>query len=137
MRSAGGKTDHVIIRRMKCPECGRLHNVLPSNLAKYKHYTTTTIENVLDGITDEKSPEIQDGPSYLTMRLWLKWFEMNLSRIEGYLHSIALRFTEQDTDGSLLLMNWRELGEGWLDAILRFIYNSGGFLPAYHSLKSL
>lgn len=136
MRTYGGKTSHVLVRRMRCPHCGKLHTVLPSILTRFKHYTTTVIEDVLDEVVNETSPEVQDGPSYLTMRLWMKWFEMNLLRIEGYLHSVLSRYANRDIDGSLLLENKRKLGSGWLGSISRTIYNSGGFLPPYHAIRT-
>lgn len=121
----------VAIRRLKCPKCGGLHRELPDFLAPYKHYGTEVISGVLDGVVGMDDAE-DDHPCESTMQSWQHWMMANKLRIDGYLKSAGSRlpgFTEGLLmAGDSLLTQLRSSCPEWLEAILRFIYNSGGFL---------
>ena len=85
MKLEGGSRQWLIIHRFKCCSCGRLHNELPDCLVPYKHYQTEIISGVLDGVCTPDDLECEDYPCIDTMLLWLKWFSLNLQRIEGFL----------------------------------------------------
>lgn len=85
MKLEGGSRQWLIIHRFKCCSCGRLHNELPDCLVPYKHYHTEIISGVLDGVCTPDDLECADYPCADTMLLWLKWFSLNLQRIEGFL----------------------------------------------------
>ncbi len=51
MRSYGGETSHIWLRRLCCKRCGRLHLELPDLLVPQKHYTAEVIENVVDEVS--------------------------------------------------------------------------------------
>ena len=59
-----------MVRRLKCTRCDRIHTELPYEVVPYKHYMRTVIEDVLDGVVDEKDPAAASGPSDLTMWRW-------------------------------------------------------------------
>ncbi len=44
-----GKRLQLLVPRGLCPECGRLHTVLPDFVVPYKHYGTAVIQGVVDG----------------------------------------------------------------------------------------
>ncbi|MBQ9902168.1 MAG: hypothetical protein IJM51_07260 [Clostridia bacterium] len=46
----GREVTWIMIRRLYCKKCRRLHNELPDILSPYKHYEAETIEGVVDGI---------------------------------------------------------------------------------------
>lgn len=69
MRVYGGKKHQVQIRRLKCTQCGKLHNELPSQLTPHKHYATGVIEDVISGRVDEDEDRTVEGPGCLTLRL--------------------------------------------------------------------
>jgi len=132
-KTHGGKKSYLLIRRLKCCHCHRLHNELPDILAPYKHYETEVIEDVVDGVIDADDIETEAYPCETTMRRWREWVERNTYRIDGMLKSTGYRFlgfSEQLLKSSVSLLNeLRRDGAGWLGIILRIIYNSGGFLP--------
>ena len=43
----------LMIRRVKCKKCRRIHHVLPSTIVPYKRYDAETIENIIEGNSDE------------------------------------------------------------------------------------
>lgn len=100
----------------------------------YKHYGAQEIEDVIDKVITPED-DAGDGPSFETMLRWLAWFQMNLERVEGYLRQIFFRLSPLHAilpdKGSLLEKQRETISPGWLGAVLRAIYNAGGFLPAW------
>lgn len=135
-RRCDGSTDHLVIRRLKCEHCGSYHNELPDCLVPHKHYDAETIAGVLDGLVVEGNLDTDQGPCDMTIRRWHRWFSANRNYVEGYLRNLgagllglgeAILFWK-----SSLLDSIKNDCLNWLELILRFIYNSGGFLPAFY-----
>ena len=124
-----------MIRRLKCHQCGRLHRELPDCLVPFKHYATEVISGVLDGIVTPEDDDSADYPCEVTMYRWHHWLMVNHLRIDGYLKSVGYRllgFGEELLSTSMSLLDkLRSSNEEWLETILRFIYNSGGFLVSF------
>ena len=132
MRLEGGERRKFLIRRLKCSSCGRLHRELPDCLAPYKHYASEVISGVLDGIVSPDDEDSTDYPCETTMHRWHCWLEANQLRIDGYLKSTGYRLLgfSMELLGSRvpLLDKLRSSRPEWLETLLRFLYNSGGFL---------
>lgn len=132
----GGDRDFLSIRRFRCTACESYHNELPDVLLPYKHYEAEVISGVIDGIVTPHDQDSEDYPSISTMLHWLRWFQLNLSNMEGYLRNAGysilglgkdLLFSDQS-----LLEAVRKKYFNWLEKAIRIIYNSGGFLPAFY-----
>ena len=109
--------------------------MLPDFLAPFKHYPELVISDVLDGEIDPADAD--DRPSAQSARRWGHWLRMNERNIDGHLKSAAHReldFSEELLrSGVPLLRKLRSsIPDGWLRAILRIIYNSGGFLEPFY-----
>ena len=122
--------------RRKCTNdgCRRIHTVLPDCLVPYKHYASEVIAGVLDEVITPDDADTEDYPCEATMHRWKHWLMVNYLRMEGYLKSIGHRLLGLK-EGLLvstvsLLEKLRLSNERWLEAILRMIYNSGGFLES-------
>ena len=128
----GRERRRFLIRRLKCSKCGKLHRELPDFLAPFKQYATEIISGVLDGIVQTEDEDSVDHPCEKTMSCWHHWLMADQLRIDGYLKSIGyclLGFSEELLNsGMSLLTELRSSIPEWLETILRFIYNSGGFL---------
>lgn len=137
MKLEGGEKHFIYMERLQCSNkgCRRLHNALPDRLVPYKHYAAEIISGVLDEIITTQDLETEDYPCETTMLRWKHWLMINYFRIDGYLKSIGYCFLGF-RDGLLntrlsLLEKLRSLNDRWLEAILRMIYNSGGFLESF------
>lgn len=132
----GGSRDYLCIRRFRCNACGRYHNELPDVLLPYKHYEAEIISGVIDGIITPNDQDSEDYPSFSTMKYWLRWFQMNLANMEGHLRNAGYRILGLGKDilfsDQSLLETVRNKYFNWLEKVIRIIYNSGGFLPAYY-----
>ena len=131
-----GERDYLCIRRFRCSECKCYHNELPDVLLPYKHYETEVVSGVLDGIVKPEDQDSEDYPSVSTMQYWLLWFQQNLANIEGFLRNAGYRYLGLGKDilfsDQSLLRTVRNNYLNWLEMIIRIIYNSGGFLPAFY-----
>ena len=134
VRYEGGEAEWFWIPRAKCdnPGCGRLHRMLPDFMVQFKHYAAEVISGVLDGIVTPEDADSEDRPSADTMKRWHHWLMANELYIDGTLKSVGCRnlgFGEELLkSGISLLRELRYSSERWLETILCFIYNSGGFL---------
>lgn len=82
-----GTTNHLIIRRLRCDSCGRIHHELPDVLVPYKRHGAAVIEKALE---DPKAAEVAVESS--TLRRWQEWFEHFRLYAAGCLASLARRF---------------------------------------------
>jgi hypothetical protein len=106
--------------------------MLPDFMVFYKHYSSEVISGVLDGHVTTDDADSEDKPCEMTMKRWHHWLMANKFRIDGTLKSVGCRELGFDErllrSGCSLLDALRASSEEWLETILAFIYNSGGFL---------
>lgn len=111
--------------------------MLADFLVPYKHYGEEIISGVLDGIVLPNDVDSEEYPSEKTMLCWHHWLMKNHLNIDGHLKSIAYRelgfSVELLKSGISLLTALRgSIPDGWLRAVIRYIYNSGNSLLAYY-----
>ena len=120
--------EHVIlmIRRLRCEPCRKVHHELPDILVPYKRHCSKSIEAV---ITGEKGLSVVADES--TINRWKQWFRALADYFLGCLRSIAVRFAKDAAEerselpGSPLQRIWShvENGPGWLSRIVRPLVN--------------
>lgn len=71
IRTKGGHTYWIRIRRMMCVDCGTVHRELPDFLLPYKHYERRIIQGVQNGTITPYDIEYEDYPSEMTMKRWM------------------------------------------------------------------
>ena len=129
MRQYNGEIAHLIVRRLKCDHCGKLHTELPDVITPHKHYAREIIENVVQDICTPDDPETESYPCEKTMERWKDWIASIKHQVDGRLRSVGHRILEfKDTllfEKTSLLEKLMEDGAGWLAIISRDIYNSG------------
>lgn len=129
------------IGRYRCTnkECHRLHNALPDLLLPYKHYERELIEDVIEGVVYEEDPRRDASyPCETTMQRWRRWASDNAAAMEGQMRSAGMRFLDLTDEflrssESLLEGLKTKISPGWLAAVIRIVYNSGGRLGAVYS----
>ena len=70
VRTKGRVTNRTIIRRLRCPKCGRLHRELPEDIFPYKQYEAEIIRGVLEGFITPETMGYEDYPCEMTMIRW-------------------------------------------------------------------
>lgn len=75
----------IVIRRLRCSKCGRIHHELPDMLVPYKRYSSACIEAIVEGRGDEISCE---NSSIYRIK---EWFGYIMGYIAGSLGAIAVK----------------------------------------------
>lgn len=70
IRTKGRMSNHVLLRRLKCSKCKRLHREIPDYIYPYKQYEAEVIQGVLEGFITPDTIGFEDYPCEMTMRRW-------------------------------------------------------------------
>lgn len=70
VRTKYRKTRRVMIKRLKCYNCGALHRELPSYILPYKQYEAELIQGVIEKLITPETLGFEDYPCEMTMRRW-------------------------------------------------------------------
>ncbi len=124
IRSSGEKAK-LIIRRLRCQNCRRIHHELPDLLVPYRRYESASMEHAIE---DSAATDVAADES--TLYRWRQWFVDWVTYAAGCLGSIARRF-----QGSVLDLSspthsaLQRIGQfvgnapGWLARVVRPIAN--------------
>lgn len=138
-----GESRQLIIRRLRCLQCLRIHHELPDCIVPYKRYESECIEQV---VSMSEAPSVAADDS--TLQRWRRWFQEQAAYLLGCLSSIAIRF-HQDPVECLSISSQsahHEIGHfvgdapGWLARIVRPIANANLWVhtrSAFLSVSSL
>jgi len=117
-----GNNIKLVIRRMKCAGCGKIHHELPDFLIPYKRHCAETIEQIIEGAAEGVCGEES------TLKRVQRWFSGMAQYFAGCLESIAARqgMASAVNSGSLLRRIKDRFGQrvGWLKSLVRIIVNS-------------
>lgn len=125
-----GETVTLVIRRMRCTACGRVHHELPDVLVPYKRHCSESIEPVVAGVEQLSVPADES-----TLCRWRRWFSNQSCHFLGCLISIVTRFHGYTAEESSrlprsVLEGILELTGGqamWLSKVVRSIANSNNW----------
>jgi len=125
INDTGDKID-LIIRRLNCVNCHKIHHELPDILVPYKRYSRESIEAAVNGDSNLTVPADES-----TIRSWRGWFQEMFNYFLGCLLSIANRYGKESVEGasrlpeSKLQRIWQHVGDapGWLARLVRPIVN--------------
>jgi hypothetical protein len=116
----------LIIRRLYCGRCGKVHHELPDILVPYKRYGRECIETVLTG-----NATLTVSADESTLSRWRSWFQRLANHFLGCLISISIRYHQGSAGDPIRLPQspfrriWRFVGDapGWLARIVRPVAN--------------
>jgi len=126
INSAGDK-EVLIIRRLRCCGCSRIHHELPDILFPYKRYGSESIEAAVVGNSD-----LCVAADESTIARWRKWFLERANYLLGCLASIVFRFDKGSVESMIRLPKfalqgiWHYVGDapGWLARVVRPVANA-------------
>ncbi|WP_371360901.1 DUF6431 domain-containing protein [Sporomusa malonica] len=125
--TSSGETTVLVIRRLKCRHCNRVHHELPDILVPYKRYGSEPIEPVVGG-----EVVLTVAADESTLFRWRNWFSHRAEHFAGCLASISIRcfnYSAKDLSAlptSVLQRIWRYVGDapGWLARVVRPVTNT-------------
>jgi hypothetical protein len=53
LTNSAGYDETLVIRRLRCKRCGKIHHELPDKVIPYKRHCTETVENIINGEVDD------------------------------------------------------------------------------------
>jgi len=132
--SSKGEKLAVVIRRLRCSKCNRIHHELPDILVPYKRYSSTCIEAIIEGKGDEICCE---NSSIYRVK---EWFGYIMGYIAGSLGAIAAKMgieievKEKSTFQRIKAYVGKE--KGWLARAVRTIANTNNWVHTRSAFMS-
>ena len=131
VRRNDGSLNKLIIRRLRCDHCKRIHHELPDENVPFKRYSAKAIEEILSSREEGTYPcEISTAAR---LRIWFsllhEYFERALNALK-YLYKQDEQFLEELS--SLIPFIPTRFSAGWLRRLVRILVNSG-FWPQTRS----
>jgi hypothetical protein len=128
MKKSCGQIKILIIRRLQCTVCRRIHHELPDCLVPYKRYESECIEEIITNDSSSLSVAADEATLYRIR----KWFLTQVQNLLGTLKSIALQLRQISVkeQSELSLPAHHRLGlyvgktPGWLARTVRAVVNS-------------
>ena len=125
---SSGEQRSLVIRRLRCVTCRKIHHELPDCIVPYKRYESACVENVVAS----EPEEIVAAADHSTLYRWRNWFRSQATHWMGCLESIAIRFkldvAEELSEPSQAAHHrfGRFVGDaaGWLARVVRSVANS-------------
>ncbi|WAH39366.1 DUF6431 domain-containing protein [Alicyclobacillus dauci] len=122
---SSGELVKLIIRRLQCKDCKRIHHELPNILVPYKRHEAASIEQAVQ----EVNPAVAADES--TLYRWRSWFQVWAVYATRCLSALAHRYgfpvkeSSNSTQSSLQqLGQWVGHVDKWLGQIVRPITNA-------------
>ncbi|MCY0903203.1 MAG: DUF6431 domain-containing protein [Firmicutes bacterium] len=121
-----GEKQWLIIRRLRCVDCNKIHHELPDVLAPYKRYEARSIEQVIEN--RERASVAADESTLDRWRAWFAWWAPYAC---GCLEALRQRFSlSVEASSSPTSSALRGLGQyvgnasAWLARTVRPIVNA-------------
>jgi len=126
-KNSDGQTKVLIIRRLRCTHCRRIHHELPDCLVPYKRYESACIESVILKVPGSLDVAADNATLY-RIRMW---FNTLLPYLLGCLNIIAIRLGQAPVEEQSVSSQsaHQRIGfyvgnaSGWLARIVRPIAN--------------
>lgn len=128
VRGGGGELRRLVIRRLRCTGCRKIHHELPDLLVPYKRYESNSMEQVLT----EPEASVSVCAETSTLRRWKAWFQVLTVYFILALRALSARFTgvvplpreASFTSPVVSTETFRHEGPGWLARLVRPIANA-------------
>ncbi len=88
-----GEKTVLVIRRLGCTQCERIHHELPDMLVPYKRHVSESIEAVVS-----EDLNLSVSADECTLGRWKSWFNDMFDYFQGCLKSIAIRSGRQSAE---------------------------------------
>ena len=131
-RNSEGQSKTLVIRRLRCVKCRRIHHELPDCLIPYKRYESASIECVISEVVESSDVAAEDATMY-RMRVW---FNTVLPYFLSCLNAIAIQLGGDPVEEPSVpkLSAHQRIGlyvgytPGWLKRIVRPVVNTNLWL---------
>lgn len=137
LRDENGTRKTLIIRRLYCEHCQKIHHELPDLIVPYRRYDSEAIEEIVS--REESAVDVSCENS--TIRRIKDWFFLFRKYVESCLQAITAIFAR---DAELVRelkqfvpLEVKRLAAGWLKYLVRIIVYSGRWPQTRSAFKSI
>ena len=128
----------MIVRRLRCNNCKKIHHELPDILVPYKRYESSSIETVIDNV-DNNDVAVDESTIYR----WKSWFCYLLNYLVNCIQAILAQYkydplwsSETELIPLKKLKCYTGDAVGWLTRIVKPIVNSNLWVQTRSALMS-
>ena len=121
-----GSKKTLMIRRLYCKECNRIHHELPDIIVPYKRYTAEAIEKMLSCSCSDTEDYCCETSTIVRLKAWFfalrDYFQnalVSLRAVYNYDTAICKKVSE-----IIPLQNYDQLSTGWLKTLVRLLVNT-------------
>ena len=129
LKNSQGEKKRFMLRRLKCEECKKLHTEIPYFIQPYKHYSSETIQSVIDNNAGAGECAADNS----TIRRWKNGFSEAGPDISQRLASVYARMSNEpatiNQSASILKIIMNKNGR-WLAFVMSLLINAGYKLRA-------
>lgn len=126
--SEDGERRVLVVRRLRCTQCRKVHHELPDCVVPYKRYESACVEQIVSEPAALSTVAADDA----TLRRWKNWFQEQSTYLLGALRSISIRFHQNPVESLSAFPQSAHhhfghyVGDapGWLARIVRPVVNS-------------
>jgi len=138
--SSDGNRHTLVIRRLRCTTCRKIHHELPDILVPYKRYDSQSIESTL---TSEGNLTVAAEKS--TIKRWMSWFHSLKDYMLRIIIATRLRFDYEAVEKELYHIPstvlhgiWYFVGSElkWLSRTVRILANTNSYLHTRSAFMS-
>jgi hypothetical protein len=136
-----GEARILMIRRLRCSGCLKVHHELPDCIVPYKRYEAECIEQVVTESESLLTVAVDDSTVYR----WKRWFAVMSAYLLDTLNAIANRYPEIPVESPSALSqsahqkNGRVSTDppGWLARVVRPVVNMSNWIYTRSALASV
>lgn len=125
-----GEKKALIIRRLRCQGCGRVHHELPDIIVPYKRYSSEARELIVSSSHVGKDTYPCEHSTATRIKIWFFLLSEYIKNTLTSLRLIYNRDIELCNDVDFLIKSLENNSgiTGWLKKLVRFFVNSGRWL---------
>ena len=124
----------IVIRKLKCTNCKKIHHELPDIVVPYKRYLSEHIESIIEGEVDIVPCE---SSTIYRIRQWFKRIGIH---IKGSLESTAakMKLKIEASNKTILQAIKAYVGEGpgWLSRAVRIVVNTNNWVHTHFAFMT-
>jgi hypothetical protein len=125
-----GEKKILIIRRLRCLGCERVHHELPDLIVPYKRYSSETVEHIISSSNFESDDYSCELSTAVRLKIWfflLREYFKNALISLTFLYDYDLELCNE-IDCLIPYLDYSTGVTGWLKKLVRFLVNSGRWL---------
>jgi len=83
----------LLVQRVRCKNCGKIHHVLPDIIVPYKRYSAETVEAIIDGCAEKALRGLDEQEIYRIKTWWVKMERYILKKSASVINKLKIQIS--------------------------------------------